>query len=194
MFAQSEMILIRHARAATEGRLAGRRDVGLEEGSEAALAALAKALTDIHSLYVSPALRCRLTAEALWPDAPMLEDSRLWEQDFGDWEGRPFDSLPDHGTMSRSELLDFAPPGGESFRAMQARIVPALKDIAGVARHGDGPVAVVAHAGVVRVALSLALASPAQGLAFEVDPLSVTGLRCLPDGAFSIARVNWSLS
>ena len=179
LFAPDELILIRHAKAATEGRLAGRLDIGLAEGSEAALSALAGALPEIAALYVSPALRCRLTAEALWPDAPMLEDARLWEQDFGEWEGRAFDELPDHGALSRVELLDLASPGGESFRAMHARVVPALKNAADVARQGEGPIAMVVHAGVVRVALSMALAGPAHGLAFEVDPLSVTSLRCL---------------
>ena len=76
---------------------------------------------------------------------------------------------------------------------MQARVVPALLDAAAGVRDGGGPVALVVHAGVVRVALSLALASPALGMAFEVDPLSLTSLRCLQDGGFSVRRVNGSL-
>ena len=57
----------------------------------------------------------------------------------------------------------------------------------------SGPVAVVAHAGVVRAALALALEDVPGALAFEVDHLSMTRLRCLADGAFSVISVNGAL-
>ena len=74
---------------------------------------------------------------------------------------------------------------------MVARGSPALREAAERAV-GAGPVAVVAHAGTVRAALSLALGEVSAGLAFEVDPLSITRIRCLPGGAMSVAAVNWS--
>lgn len=71
---------------------------------------------------------------------------------------------------------------------MAARVTPALVELAAIAME-DGPVAVVAHAGTVRTGLALALEDVPAALAFEVAPLSVTRLRCLP-GAFSVVCVN----
>ena len=67
-------------------------------------------------------------------------------------------------------LTRTAPPGGESFADACARIVPALESLAA----GGGRIAVVAHAGTVRAALSRALGRPGAALAFRVAPLSLT--------------------
>ena len=66
------------------------------------------------------------------------------------------------------------------------RIGPALQEIA-AARD----VTIVAHAGTVRAGLALAVGATA-ALAFEIAPLSVTRLRALPGGGWSIAEVNWT--
>ena len=186
--ASSELILIRHAPAVTGGRLAGRRDVPADLSDRSALVRLGEALEDVAHIVTSPALRCRQTAEAVFPDRPRSEDARLWEQDFGDHEGVRFEDLPDLGDLTRDALAQTVPPGGESFADMVARVSPALHDLAGRALD-DGPVAVVAHAGTVRAGLALALGDMPAGLAFEVDPLSATRLRCLPRG-FSVVSVN----
>lgn len=191
MFSASELILIRHAAADTNGRLCGRTDVGLAPGSLAAFGALSGLLPDMDDVLVSPALRCRLTAEGLWPNALQMPDDRLWEQDFGGWEGQPYSDIPDVGDLPRSELVDVSGPDGESFADLYARVTPALIGAAERARTG-APVAVVAHAGVVRAGLGLALGDMAAGLAFQVDPLSVTRLTCLTGGGFAIKAVNWS--
>lgn len=121
----------------------------------------------------------------------LIEDARFWEQDFGDWDGQPYDCLPDVGALSREELADLAGPDGESFRDLCARVEPALKALAELAGR-KGSVAIVAHAGIVRAGLAMALGSVPDGLVFEVDPLSVTRLRCLTEG-FSIRSVNGHL-
>jgi len=184
----SELIMIRHAPAETGGRLAGRRDVPARFDDNAALARLGAALSSVQSVVTSPALRCRQTAEALFPGRATTEDARLWEQDFGAHEGLLPADLPDLGSLDRSKLAELAPPGGESFAAMVARVSPALTDLAESAI-AEGPVAVVAHAGTVRAGLAMALGRVPAALAFEVEPLSVTRLRCLP-GVFSIVCVN----
>ena len=186
--ASSELILIRHAPAVTGGRLAGRRDVPAELGDRGALQRLGEALKDARQVVTSPALRCRQTAEALFPAWTVSQDERLWEQDFGDQEGLKFEELPDLGELTRDELAELASPGGESFADTVERVTPALEELAGRAI-GDGPIAIVAHAGTVRAGLAVALGDVPAGLAFEVDPLSVTRLRCLP-GGFSVVSVN----
>ena len=190
MFSPDDLVLIRHAAADHQGRLCGRTDVGLAPDTKGPLQRLAPVLTTVTDLRVSPALRCRLTADALWPGTTQAEDDRLWEQDFGDWEGLPFTDLPDLGVLSPSDLAARTPPGGESFLDLAARVTPALKEAARAARE-QGPVVVVAHAGVVRAGISMALAHATAGLSFEIAPLSITRIGCLETG-FSVRAANWN--
>lgn len=184
----SELVLIRHAPSEAGGRLAGRRDVPARLTDGASLIRLGEALSGVRSVVTSPALRCRQTAEALFPARELPEDARLWEQDFGQHEGLLPAEVPDLGSLDRAALAQVAPPEGESFAAMVARVTPALADQAARAIEA-GPVAVVAHAGTVRAGLALALEDVPAALAFEIAPLSVTRLRCLP-GAFSVICMN----
>lgn len=182
----ARLIVIRHAPALHGGRMAGRRDVPADLSDAVALdwarAALARA--GVERAISSPAQRCVATAAALGWAAP--SDARLWEQDFGAWEGVAFADLPDLGPLEAPALAAHRPPGGESFADLCGRVAPALNGIAA----GGGCVAVFAHAGVVRAALALALGAVPPALAFEVAPLSLTELRALPGGGWSIARVN----
>ena len=182
----TELLLIRHAPACHGGRLAGRSDVAADCSDAAGLAALRQALEGVAARVTSPALRCRQTAAALWPAAELPADPRLWEQDFGAWEGQAFDALPDLGALSLSDLAEHRPPGGESFVDVCARVEPVFRELA----RREGRVAVVAHAGVVRAGLALALGAVAPALAFQVAPLSLTRLVVGPGGAWSVAEVN----
>ncbi len=186
-FSASELILIRHGPTDRPGYLCGRTDVGLAEVSRMPTGAALRAVTRI---WVSPAKRARATAEGLWPGLSLREDARLWEQDFGAWEGVAFSEVPDVGDLSGEALADMTPPEGESFRDVVTRVRPAFAEAAVV----GGPLAIVAHAGVIRAALSIALNHVPTGLAFEIDHLSVTRLRCLPGGGFSIISVNGALA
>jgi alpha-ribazole phosphatase len=183
--ASSELLLIRHAPADSAGRLCGRRDVPARIDDTAALARLAAVLGGVRHVVTSPALRCRQTAEALFPGVTHATDARLWEQDFGAEDGMTYADLPDLGPLPREALATRRPPGGESFADMVGRVTPALEELS----VAEGPVAVVAHAGTVRTGLALALGSVPSALAFEVAPLSITRVRCL-GGAYSVACVN----
>jgi len=184
-FDAREMILIRHAPAQSDGRLCGRVDVPARLDDPDGLARLSSLLAEVAHVVTSPALRCRQTAEALFPGRAMAKDPRLWEQDFGIEDGMALADLPDLGPLPLADLAARAPEGGESFAQMVARVRPALEALAA----GPGPIAVVAHAGTVRAALATALGVVPPALAFEVDTLSLTRLRCL-DGVFSIISVN----
>ena len=183
---QTEIMLIRHAPALTEGRMAGRRDVAADCSDALALAALRGAVGAVDNWRISPAQRCVQTAAALEPELAPMQDARLWEQDFGAWEGVPFAELPDLGVLSGAALAAHRPQQGESFLDVYARVVPALQDACAL----GGRVVIVAHAGVIRAALGLALGAAELGLAFQIAPLSLTTIVALPGGAFSIAGVN----
>lgn len=180
---QATLLLIRHA-ADDSGRLSGRRDPTIRVDRDA-MRALAALVGPVDRIAVSPAMRCRQTAAALWPDRDAQQDAALWEQDFGAWEGARYAHLPDLGPMDPAELAITAPPGGESFAQACARIVPALERLA----QGGGRVGVVAHAGTVRAGLSRALGSAAAALAFRIAPLSLTELYTAPQG-WAVGCVN----
>lgn len=182
----TELLLIRHAPALTEGRMAGRRDVDADCSDALAFAAVRGAVGGADHWRISPARRCVQTAAVLWPDAEPPQDPRLWEQDFGAWEDMPYADLPDLGALSLADLAAHRPPLGESFLDLSARVVPALREACAL----GGRVGVVAHAGVIRAALGMALGAAERGLAFQVAPLSLTTIVALPGGAFSIAGVN----
>lgn len=179
----TELILIRHAPALAGGRLCGRTDVGAEVSDATAIAAVVRAVGTVDRVLVSPALRCRQTAEALWPGRGFATDVALWEQDFGDWDGMALARLPDLGPMTRATLARHRPPNGESFADLCARVRPAVLAVP------PGRIAIVAHAGTIRAALSLALTDAADALGFEIAPLSLT--RLTRHGAdWSIGAVN----
>lgn len=180
----TELILVRHAPLADPTRLFGRTDATADLSDKDALAALRAALPEPALLLSSPAKRCRATAAALFDRAPET-DPDLWEQDFGDWEGRAYTDLPDLGPLTDDALACHRPPGGESFRDLTARTARALARIT-----GPDPVVIVAHAGTIRAALSSALGGTPTALRFEIPTLSTTALTRLPDGSFAIRWVN----
>ncbi|MEM9970212.1 MAG: histidine phosphatase family protein [Pseudomonadota bacterium] len=182
----SDFVIVRHAPVATPGRLFGRTDVAAALPDPGSVGGLIRFLSPAKTRVSSPALRCRQTANLVWPDAKPTLDETLWEQDFGSWEGVPYTELPDIGDLPSAELSRHRAEGGESFADVCDRVVPALTQWA----RSDGPVVVVAHAGVVRAALTVALGSVPAALAFEVDNLSVTRFRRLGAGRLSIRAVN----
>jgi len=143
------MILLRHPRPrVAPGTCYGRLD--LPEGPTAAaeIAAALKAVPPVAAVLASPAMRCRRLAERLAArdDAGLAFDPRLLELDFGAWEGRLWDAVD--RTESDPWAADpwrVAPPGGETFAALHARVAACLAE----APRGT---AIVAHAGPIRAA------------------------------------------
>ncbi|MEO5621429.1 MAG: histidine phosphatase family protein [Cypionkella sp.] len=184
--AATELILIRHAPALSEGRMAGRRDVDADCSDALAFARLRARLDPKCRRLISPARRCRQTAATLWPDdAAPPEDPRLWEQDFGTWEDQPYAGLPDLGPLSLADLAAHRPPQGESFNDLTARVAPVFDALL----TQPGTSIILAHAGVIRAALGLALGQSHLGLAFQIAPLSLTRL-IYAGTTWSIACVN----
>ena len=183
--APTELYLIRHAPSLDGGCLAGRRDVDADCSHQDAFIALRARLAGVERLVISPAQRCQQTARALWPDRTGDSDPRLWEQDFGLWEGMAYGDLPDLGPLTGAQIAAHRPPNGESFLDLCARATPALLG-------QSGRVAMVVHAGIIRAALGLALGRVDAGLAFQIAPLSVSKIIILGDGQFAISYVNWT--
>ena len=181
--------LIRHAPSLDGGAMAGRRDVDADCRNSAGFTALSRrvGLAAQDRLFTSPALRCQQTAAALFGRTGQPAPA-LWEQDFGAWEGLAYADLPDLGTKTLPELAAFTPPQGESFADVAARVGPWLMGCA-AGRH-----VVVAHAGVIRAALGMALEATHLGLGFVISPLSLTCIsRDMASGAWAVHSVNWTM-
>ena len=140
----------------------GRSDLALAEDAAACAAALH--LPSGLPVYASPLRRCRELALALSPQA--IVDERLIEMDFGTWELCAWDAIPrdEIDAWSRAPL-DYAPPGGEPVSALRARVRGFLAD-----HRGDGEIALVTHAGVMKLIAAELLGLPqAQWLALRFD-------------------------
>ena len=90
----------------------------------------------------------------------VLED--FGELDFGDLKGMTYDEIQNRepevfqSWMTSPTETQF--PNGESFRRMSARVVKAFDSL--LSRHTGESIAIVAHAGVIRILLGKALAIP----------------------------------
>lgn len=181
MSAGGELILVRHGRteANARGLLLGRLDVGLDDLGRAQAAAAATALPAPDLVVSSPLLRTRQTAEAF--GAPVEVDEAWIELDYGEWDGRPIDEVPDEAWAAWRADSDFAPPGGESLARLTARVHDALDELA--ARLDGRRAVVVSHVSPVKAAVGWALdVGPEVAWRTFVAPGSITRLGLGPTG------------
>jgi len=107
----------------------------------------------------------------------------LREIQLGRWEGMPRirvrEELPDLWAARGMDLADFKPPGGESFRELQHRVVRRVKQIAA---ETAGAVCIVTHAGVIRVLICHLLEMPLTNLfRIRLDYGSLSIVSCQPE-------------
>lgn len=139
--------LIRHPKPLIEpGICYGQLDIPAES-PEPLLENLRRQIPAHVPVWSSPLQRCRTLAAALHP-APQF-DPRLMEMNFGEWEGLPWDDVPRHELEKwAGDVEHFAPPGGESALQVQQRVLSFFEK-----KYFD-EVAIVTHAGVIRLLLS----------------------------------------
>ncbi|MDR2678355.1 MAG: histidine phosphatase family protein [Zoogloeaceae bacterium] len=143
------LYLIRHPRPQLAPDLCyGRLDVPLAEPVAVAAARIRTRLPPDFQhwpLFASPSQRCWQLAVALHPQ-PQAE-ARLMEMNFGDWEGQNWSTI---GASALDDWArapaDFIPPGGESARMMEARLLAFLAALPPAAA-----VVCVTHGGVLRL-------------------------------------------
>ena len=156
----TRLILVRHAVTAHTGPLLSGRMPGIdlsEKGvgqAEAAATRLAK--LPIAAIYASPIERTTQTAQCIAAHHAMdvLPLPGVIEADYGDWTGG---KISDLAKTDEWKVVQVAPsravfPGGESIRAMQARMVDALDAV--VAAHPHETVVVVSHADPIKSAIA----------------------------------------
>lgn len=158
------VLLVRHGLTPTTGKLLPGRAAGLhlsDEGrAQAKLAAERIAqLSRVDAVYASPLERARETAAPIAAARKLRVqvDKGLLECDFGDWTGgelKALMKLPEWNTVQRAPST-FTFPGGESFTAMQNRMVARLDRLR--AAHAGGVIVCVSHADPIKAAVAHAL-------------------------------------
>ena len=174
-------------------RLQGRADIGLAERTFGYLKArrLPREFAGWRVLC-SPLMRCRQTAEVLGLAAET--EPRLVEMDWGEYEGKSVDQLRTTVgpafAANEARGLDFLPPGGESPRMVQARLLPLLAEIAADGRD----TLCVAHRGVFRAVYAAARGWDMTGE--PPDPLDLYAIHVFaldPVGTPTVEALNLAL-
>ncbi len=146
------LVFLRHPRPkVAPGTCYGRTDLDEGPTASAEIAAALKLTPGLGAVVASPARRCRRLAERLADrdGVALALDPRLWELDFGAWEGRAWAEIPRGESDPWAEdPWHRAPPGGERGADLHARVSAVLADLA-------PGTAVVAHAGTIRAARML---------------------------------------
>ena len=165
--------------------LGSRSDPPLSPAGRSAAAALAHSFADlgISSVGTSPLLRCRQTAELLFPALPAAVLPGMTELDCGAWDGLSFDVIrAEYPDVYARRGIDpsVPPPDGEDMAHAAAR---GLAAITGFLAGTEGDLVVVGHAGINRAILCALAARPfAEIQEIPMDYLAIHLLR-QEDGA-----------
>ena len=161
----TRLVIVRHAEpdASAHVRCYGRLDVGLSANGRKQARDLGREIASlgVEAVYASPLRRsletARLVGERVGLEPRVRPD--LQELDFGRLEGRTYEEIaasePALYRMWMETPTAVRFPGGESYADLHARVGNVLAQIR--QDHPDSVVAVVAHGGVNRVLLAVAL-------------------------------------
>jgi broad specificity phosphatase PhoE len=178
------LLLVRHGETDwnLSGQIMGARPVPLNQTGIVQAARLALQLTALPapSLYSSPMVRARQTADILASTlhVPVIEEPGLSEIGVGEWEGRYWNEFDGHPARVDFYRLteDARAPGGETLGQVQRRAVTAVRSMA---RGADaGPAVLVTHADVIRTIVAHYLEADLQTVRhMQISHASVTALR-----------------
>lgn len=155
----SDLLFVRHAETDMAGIFCGHSNPPVNARGYEQIQTLLKAIESepISAIYTSDLLRAITTAEALAHAFAVRYEIRtnLREIGFGEWEGLCWRQIERNDSIYARHWIETYPnlpaPGGESFEAFQARIMTEVKHLLSLAV--EGCVAVVTHAGVMRLIL-----------------------------------------
>ena len=181
----TRLYLVRHGEtvANREYRYIGTRDDPLSPLGETQALQLAEVLSGlpIAAVYSSPLQRTYYTAIqiAARHSHEVQSVDALRECDFGTWEGMSRAEVLERSPEDSQRLREWehntsvAPPDGESFEALQQRVIAAIERLAHA--HPDQAIALVSHVGPIKVLLSAALGAPLSS-AFRIflDPATIS--------------------
>jgi ribonuclease H / adenosylcobalamin/alpha-ribazole phosphatase len=191
-------VLLRHGQTpmSVQKRYSGRSDVPLTDVGVRQAAAAAKRLASagLDVIVTSPLRRAAATAQevAAATGAPVVTDEGFRETDFGAWEGLTFAEVRDGWPAEVTAWLadpEIAPPGGESFTDVSARVTASLHRVL-AARTGQR-VLIVSHVTPIKTLVTAALlAPPAAMYRMHLDVAALSEVDWYPDGPAVLRSFN----
>lgn len=166
-----KIYLVRHGAVSSDGekRYIGQTDLPLNDNGRKQVARLRDQLSGVpfNLIYCSDLVRSVSTAEIICEKQELkpLVIKDLREIDMGLWDGLSFQEVvrlyPGEFEKRGSDIVNYAPPKGESFALCAVRVMAALDNILAA---GQGNILIVGHAGVNRIIISWALGLPMENM------------------------------
>jgi len=191
-------LLLRHGQTpmSVQKRYAGRSDVPLTDVGVQQAAASAKRLASagLGVIVTSPLLRTVQTAQevAAVTGAAVVTDDGFRETDFGAWEGLTFAEVRERWPAEVAAWLadpEVAPPGGESFIDVSARVTAALHRV--LAARAGQTVLVVSHVTPIKTLVAAALLAPPPALyRMHLDVAALSEIDWYADGPAVLRSFN----
>ncbi len=167
----------------------GGANPGLSDEGRAQVAAAAGWLAAtgdrIEAVVASPVRRTHESAEivASTLGLPIEEEPGFAEMEFGSWDGLTFAEVAaqdQDGLDAWLRDLDAPTPGGESFRAVETRVLEGLDRV--LTKHAGSTVVVVSHVTPIKTLVARALQAPLDAVyRMELTPASITVISYYPD-------------
>jgi len=158
--------------------MVGWSDIPADLTNTAQLARLSALLPADALVVSSDLIRASATADAIVAGRTRLpHDPDLREINFGDWELQKFTEVSDQALIRQfwEQPGDIAPPNGESWNTVCARVNGAVERL--ITAHPDRDFIAVAHFGAILTQVQRALGLDAySAFAHKIDNLSVTEL------------------
>lgn len=160
----TRLIAVRHGETEWNKatRIQGQLDIALNATGQWQAAQAAAALADepIAAVYASDLQRATATAQAIaQPHGVAVRlHTDLRERHFGDMQGLTWQTIyeqhPEVAQAWRARVPDFAPAGGETLLALQARVAGVVQQLASA--HTGELIVLVAHGGILDMLYRLA--------------------------------------
>jgi len=196
LFRMSKTLIdfIRHGEPVGGRRYRGSTDDPLSETGWAQMRQAVEAQRPWQQIVSSPLRRCAEFAQALGEQCriPVAIDERLAELGYGAWEGKTSAQIeaaePGAILRYRRDPLHCRPAGAEDLDAFVARNRAAWAEI--LARHAGQHTLVVAHTGIIRMALARVLNIPLGSMfRIEVAYAAVTRFKIEGHGSDAVASL-----
>ena len=195
----TRLYLLRHGQVEgfEDKRYNGQGDTRLTDFGRQQSAAFAERFQQqkISAIYSSDLLRCRFAADqiAMLQAVRPVYREELRELHIGDWQGQTWQKIqrddPDLWQARLDDIVNVAPPAGESLLQMAQRVRPVIKQI--ISAHEGEEIVIVAHGGVNRVILLDAIGAPLERLFnIEQDYGCHNIIDFYPDGIAVVKKMN----
>jgi alpha-ribazole phosphatase len=192
----TRLLIVRHGQTDwnIERRFQGQTDIPLNPMGLKQAQALARHLSSEKpaAIYSSDLSRAWQTAEIIRyalsanSQCPLIAEPRLREICFGEWEGLVYEEIqarqPQQLQRWETDLVNTAPPGGESLLEVSERVQAAFKAL--VVAYPNQTLIVIGHGGSLQLLIAHAVGiTPGNFWQIHLENASLSELQIYPEGA-----------